>query len=62
MGKGIISGLYEASRMIGKAAVTLNDIKTVASGDPVKITKRIGRKTVNKTASKIAREVNKIFK
>lgn len=54
--------LYKASRMLGKTASTINDVKTLATGDPEKIAKRIIRKQVSKESNKIARDINKLFK
>lgn len=61
MAKKKSSYLYKASRKIGKAASVLNDIETLATGDPEKIAKRAVRKNVYKSANKGARKVsNKI--
>lgn len=60
MGK-LTSELYKLSRSINKTASTLNDIETLASGNPKKIMKRAKRKTVRKTLNKISRKIiNKI--
>lgn len=54
----ISSKLYKISRLFGKASSTVNDIETIMTGDPKKITKRIVRKKVNKEANKAARKIN----
>jgi hypothetical protein len=46
MGKGLTGLLYDASRVLGKAATTINDAKTIASGDPAKIAKRFTKKAI----------------
>jgi hypothetical protein len=62
MGKGLTGLLYDASRVLGKAATTINDAKTIASGDPAKIAKRFTKKAINKTGNKVIREINKKVK
>ena len=59
MTKQTSSKLYNASRKIGKAASILNDIETLATGNPKKITKRLKRKIGNKIFNKIRRKVIK---
>lgn len=59
---GLISGLYKASKILGKAAGKLNDVKTLASGDPVKIAKRMARKATTRSANSVARDINRILK
>lgn len=46
------SKLYQGARKLGKAASTLNDVETLASGDLNKIGKRIIRKTAGKEGHK----------
>lgn len=53
--KSIINALFKISRTTGKVASTILDVKTLASGDPNKIARRVTRKGV----SKIARKINK---
>lgn len=53
--KNLMKGLYAISHASGKTASIINDVTTLASGDPKKIAKRITRKAVNQTA----REINK---
>lgn len=58
----VVSALYKASRIIGKAASTANTAKTIASGDPNKIAKHLARKTIYKTGNNIANKVAKKIK
>ena len=51
--------LYKISRWFGKASSTLNDIETLATGDPKKIAKRIARKELYKTSNKVTRKISK---
>lgn len=53
--------LYKLSRKIGKAATMVNDVKTLASGDPKRIAKRLTNKQTYKAshggANKLARKI-----
>lgn len=51
------SKLYKASRSISKAASVLNDIETLASGDPKKVIRRAKRKKTGKILNKINRKI-----
>lgn len=55
--KKISSNLYNISRTINKLASTMNDIETVATGNPKKIMKRAKKKTIGKTLNKITRSI-----
>lgn len=68
---GKLSGdLYKATRTIGKIASTVNDAeylgKSLATGDPSHIAKRLARKATtkatHKSADKISRQITKLFK
>jgi hypothetical protein len=55
--------LYNISRLAGKTASTITDVETVLSGNPEKIIKRAGRKTIYKHTNKTARKINRnLFK
>ena len=62
MSKSIATTLYNISRKLSKVATTINDIKTISTGDPSKIAKRYAKKKVNKASNKIARNINKHLK
>ena len=49
--------LYNTSRAINKVASTVNDIETLASGNPKKIIKRAKRKTVGKMLNKVNKKI-----
>lgn len=57
------NNLYSISRILNKTAGILNDIETIATGNPKKIAKRAINKSKNKliykTANKISRKTNK---
>lgn len=55
--KKISSNLYNISRTINKLASTMNDIETVATGNPKKIMKRAKKKTVGKALNKVTRAI-----
>jgi len=57
MSKSIATILYEASRALSKTATTINDVKTLATGDPEKIAKRFVKKEINKTGNSIIRKI-----
>lgn len=54
--------LYKASRALGKTASTINDIKTIATGDPEKIAKRFVKKEINKAGNKVIRDITRRIK
>lgn len=61
--------LYNATRKLGKIASAVNDLehlgKSIATGDPSHIAKRVARKTTNKAshrgAKSVANTINKLF-
>lgn len=58
MANKLISTLYDISRKAGKCASTLNDVKTLMSGD---IGKYIKRKHKRKIHSVVNKKINKLF-
>jgi hypothetical protein len=70
-GLGKLSGnLYKATRQIGKIASTVNDLehlgKSIKTGDPSHIAKRVARKATNqathKGADNLSKQINKLLK
>lgn len=61
----LTNGLYKATRTLGKVASTVNDLehlgKSISTGDPSHIAKRVARKTTNKATHKGANEVSKVI-
>lgn len=53
----LAKNLYACSRKLGKLASAINDLETLASGNPKKIIKRAKRKKVGKTLNKINKEI-----
>lgn len=53
----LTSDLYKLSRKLGKTASIINDIETLASGNPKKILKRSKKKTVGKALNKLNRKI-----
>lgn len=55
--------LYKVARKINRAATVMNDVETIATGNPKKIAKRFARKATYKAshggANKLARKVLK---
>lgn len=56
------TGLYKATRKLGKVASVVNDIETIATGNPKKIFKRIKRKTIGKTINKVNQKIMRKIK
>lgn len=70
-GLGKWSGdLYKATRKLGKIASTVNDLehvkKSIETGDPSHIAKRLARKATNsvthKGADTVSKQINKLLK
>ncbi|QUH21872.1 hypothetical protein [Alkaliphilus sp. B6464] len=66
MAKKTSKVLYDLTRTVGKAASTMNDLenlgKSIQTGDPSHIAKRLARKTATKNANKVSSNINKLFK
>lgn len=56
--KDIVNSLYKTSHAMGKAASSLNTVRTIMSGDPEKIVKHVARKQVYKTGNRITKKVS----
>lgn len=57
----LTNNLYTCSRKLGKLASAINDLETLASGDPKKIIKRAKKKKAGKVLNKVNRKIiNKI--
>lgn len=66
MVKKMSTTLYDLTRKVGKVASTINDLenlgKSIKTGNPSYITKRIIRKNITKNANKITKDINKYLK
>lgn len=64
MGK-LASGIYGATRKLGKVASTVNTLehvgKTIKTGDPSHLAKHVARKATTKASHKGANEVSRAF-
>lgn len=55
--KKISTKFYNVSRVINRVASVMNDVETIATGNPKKIIKRAKKKAVGKTLNKISRNI-----
>lgn len=53
---------YKLARFFGKLASTTNDVETLMTLDPKKISKRFIRKKISKTGNKTIQKINKKLK